>query len=111
MDMIEGARQRAAVINGLRWWAQGAPSDQAAVELLARCFNGRYVRPGVAWVRPCARQGWYWLDGDALAGYAERVTVEERRVLTLAAVLLGADPEARPQMEAGPEVDSGRAVA
>ena len=105
MDVTERARQRAAVVNGLRRWALGAPSDQAAVELLARCFSGRYVRPGVAWVRPCARPGWYWLDGDALAAYADTVTGEERRVLTLAAVLLGADPVARP------EIDSGRAAA
>jgi hypothetical protein len=105
MDVVERARQRAAVVVGLRRWALGAPSDQAAVELLARCFSGRYVRPGVAWVRPCGRPGWYWLNGDELAAHAERVTVEERRVLTLAAVLLGADPVSRP------EIDSGRAVA
>ena len=105
MNVTERARQRAEVVNGLRWWAQGAPSDQAAVELLARCFSGRYVRPGVAWVRPCRRLGWYWLDGDALAAYADTVTGEERRVLTLAAVLLGAEPETRP------EVDIGRAAA
>ena len=105
MDMAERAQQRTAVVTGLRRWAQGAPSDQAAVELLARCFSGRYVRPGVAWVRPCARPGWYWLDEDALAAYADTATGEERRVLTLAAVLLGAHPVSRPQM------DSGRAVA
>jgi hypothetical protein len=105
MDVAERARQRAAVVAGLRRWALGAPSDQAAVELLARCFSGRYVHPGVAWVRLCARPGWYWLDGDALAAYADTVLGEERRVLTLAAVLLGADPAARP------EVESRRAVA
>ena len=105
MDMAERARQRTEVVDGLRRWAQGAPSDQAAVELLARCFRGRYIRPGVIWVRPCARPGWYWLDEDALAAYAQTVTGEEHRVLALAAVLLGADPEARPH------IDSGRAVA
>jgi hypothetical protein len=99
MDVTERARQRVAVVTGLRRWALGAPSDQAAVELLARCFSGRYVRPGVAWVRPCARQGWYWLDGDELAAHADTVTGEERRVLTLAAVLLGADPVSRPQID------------
>ena len=92
MDLVERARQRAAVVNGLRWWAQGALSDVAAVELLARSFGGRYVRPGVAWVRPCARAGWYWLDADAIAAHAETLTGEERRVLTLAAALAGADP-------------------
>jgi hypothetical protein len=105
MDVTERARQRAAVVNGLRRWAQGAPSDQAAVELLARCFSGRYVRPGVTWVRPCARPGWYWLDADELAAYADTVAGEERRVLTLAAVLLDADSKTRP------EVESRRAVA
>ena len=104
MDVVERARQRAAVVAGLRRWALGAPSDQAAVELLVRCFGGRFVRPGVAWVRPCA-PAWYWLDGDDLAAYADTVTGEERRVLTLAAVLLGADSAVRP------EVESRRAVA
>jgi hypothetical protein len=65
---------------------------------------GRNVRPGVAWV-PCPRPGWCWLDEDALAAYANTATGEEHRVLTLAAVLLGADPETRL------DIDSGRAVA
>ena len=43
----------------------------------------RHVRPGVAWVRPCARPGWYWLDADALAAHAATRTGEERRVLLL----------------------------
>ena len=94
-----------SVVDGLRDWALGAPGDEAAVELLARCFSGRYVRPGVAWVRPCARPGWYWLDGDTLAAYADTVTGEERRVLSLAAVLLGADSASRS------EIESARAVA
>ena len=105
MDTVERAQQRAAVIDGLRWWAQGAPSDQAAVELLARCFGGRHVRPGLLWVRPCTRPGWYWLDEEALAAYAATVTGEERRELTLAAVLLCAESVARS------EVGSRRAAA
>jgi hypothetical protein len=36
MDMAERARPRAEVVNGLRRWAQGAPSNQATVGLLAR---------------------------------------------------------------------------
>ena len=99
------AQLRWQLVAGLRSWAEGSLTDQAAVELLARCFSGRQDRPGVAWVRPRARPGWYWLDGDALAAYADMVTGEERRVLTLAAVLLGAEPATRP------EVESGRAVA
>jgi hypothetical protein len=101
MDMVERGRQRAAVVTGLRWWALGALSDVAAVELLARSFGGRYVRPDVAWVRPCVQPGWYWLDADALAAHAETLTGEERRVLTLAAVLAGADPRTALVVECG----------
>ena len=56
---MEAARLRLAVVDGLRRWARGSLSDQAAVELLTSYANGRHVRPGVAWVRPCARPGWY----------------------------------------------------
>jgi hypothetical protein len=48
--MVEAARLRLAVIDGLRRWARGSLSDQAAVELLTSYANGRHVRPrgGVA---------------------------------------------------------------
>ena len=86
---------RSAVINGLRRWATGVLSDQAAVELLATFLNGRHVRPGVAWVKPCIRPGWYWLDADALADFAATRTGDEQRVLTLAARLVTGDPWTR----------------
>ena len=89
---MEAARLRLAVVDGLRRWARGSLSDQAAVELLTSYANGRHVRPGVAWVRPCARPGWYWLDADALASYATTRAGDERRVLTLAARLVDGDP-------------------
>ena len=73
-----------------------------AVDLLA---NGRHVRPGAAWVRPCARPGWYWLDADALASYAATRTGDERRVLTLAARLVDGDPWTRRRV-----VNPGRAA-
>jgi hypothetical protein len=85
---MEAARLRLAVIDGLRRWARGSLSDQAAVELLTSYANGRHVRPSVAWLRPCARPGWYWLDADALASYAATRSGDERRVLTLAVRLL-----------------------
>jgi hypothetical protein len=75
----------------LRNWAEGALTDQAAVELLVTCANGRFVRPGCAWIRPCPRPGWYSLDADALATHAETLTGSERRVLLLAAALAGGD--------------------
>ncbi len=46
MDVVERARHKAAVVNGLRGWAQGSLSDVAAVELLARSIGGRYLRSG-----------------------------------------------------------------
>lgn len=82
---------RSAVVTGLRWWATGVLSDQAAVELLATYRNGRHVRPGVAWVKPCVRPGWYWLDADALADFAATRTGDEQRVLALAARLVTGD--------------------
>lgn len=78
---IEAARLRLAAVDGLRRWAEGSLTDQAAAELLSSYARGRHVRPGVAWVRPCARPGWYWLDADALAAYAATRTGDERRVV------------------------------
>ncbi len=82
----------ALVLQGLRWWAQGALPDQAAVELLARSSGGRLLRPGVPWVRRCRRPGWYWLDADALADFAATRHGDEQRVLALAARLVTSDP-------------------
>ena len=102
---IEAARLGLAVVNGLRRWARGSLADQAAVELLISYANGRHVRPGVAWVHPCARPGWYWLDADALTSYAVSQAGDERRVLALAARLVGGDPWTRRRA-----VNSGRAA-
>jgi hypothetical protein len=98
--------ERLAVLTGLRWWATGVLSDQAAVELLASCAGGRHVRAGVAWVRPCVRPGWYWLDADALADFAATRHGDEQRVLALAAQLITGDPWNRRRT-----VDSGRRAA
>ena len=91
--MASGAAQ--TVLQGLRWWAQGDLSDQAAVELLAQSFGGRYLRPGSAWVRRCRRPGWYWLDADALADYAATCAADDREVLALAVRLLNGDQSPR----------------
>jgi hypothetical protein len=91
-----------AVLQGLRWWALGAVSDQAAVELLARSFGGRFLRPEVAWVRPCRRPGWYWLDADALTEHAATLSDgPQRQVLLLAALLLDGDTATRQPSESG----------
>ena len=85
------ARLRWQLVAGLRSWAEGTLTDQAAVQLLASCANGRFIRPGCAWIRPCPRPGWYWLDADALTAHAETLTGSERRVLLLASALVGGD--------------------
>lgn len=93
---LEVARLRLAVVDGLRLWARGAVTDEAAVELLASWAGGRHIRPGATWVRPCARPGWYWLDADRLAAYAGMLPDgQEKRVLTLAARLVDGDPGTR----------------
>jgi hypothetical protein len=95
------ARLRWQLVAGLRSWAAGALTDQAAVELLVNCSSGRFVRPGCAWIRPCPRPGWYWLDADALTAHAETLTAEsERLMLLLAAALVGGDPWTRRRWDA-----------
>jgi hypothetical protein len=101
----EAARLRWQVVAGLRSWAQGSLTDEAAVELLVSCFGGRFARPGCAWIRPCARPGWYWLECDALAVHAERLAGSDRRVLLLAADLVSGHRRMRTR------ADSGRAAA
>ena len=103
---IGAARARLVVVDGLRRWAQGSLTDQAAVELLTSYALGRHVRPGVAWVRPCARPGWYWLDATALVDFADSRTGDEKRVLILAARLVDGDPWTRRRV-----VNPGRAAA
>ena len=105
-------RLRWQLVSGLRSWAQGSVTDQAAVELLVSCSNGRFVRPGCAWIRPCARPGWYWLDADALTAHTETLTGSEQRVLLLAAALVGGEPWTRHRWEKSRrQVDSGRTAA
>lgn len=106
MPAMRAARARWLVIAGLRRWAEGSLSDQAAVELLASWSAGCLVCPGAAWIRPCVAPGWYWLDPDALAEYAATRAGDERRVLLLAAALAGGDLRYRRRA-----VNLGRAAA
>ena len=82
------AVDRWSVVAGLRRWAQGLATDEAAVELLVG-MGARFTRPGSAWVKPCARPGWFWLDPDELARYRGRLTPGQQRVLDLVVTLLG----------------------
>ena len=93
---LEVARARLALVDGLRRWAAGSVTDEAAVELLASWAGGRHVRPGASWVRPCARRSWFWLDADRLASYAALLQDgQEKRLLLFAARLVDDDPSTR----------------
>jgi acetoin utilization deacetylase AcuC-like enzyme len=93
------------MVSGLRRWAEGSLTDQAAVELLASWSAGCHIRPGVAWVRPCRAAGFFFLDGVALAAHAATRAGDEQRVLLLAAALLNGQPLPRRRAK------TGRAVA
>ena len=79
---------RAAVIDGLRRWARGAYAEEAAVELLARAFGGRFASTRYRWVRECDRPGWFWLDGERLINDTGALSGGERRVLAVAGSLV-----------------------
>ena len=87
------------VVAGLRAWADGAATDEAAVELLIG-LGARFTDPRCSWIRRCPRAGWYWLDPDPLGWFTGRLTANERRVLALVITLLSSDVQ----------VESGRAA-
>jgi acetoin utilization deacetylase AcuC-like enzyme len=91
MTRLDAAVARWETLSGLRRWAEGSLTDQAAVELLASWSAGCFIRPGAAWVRPCRAAGYYALNGDALAAEAATRAGDERRVLRLAAALVNGD--------------------
>lgn len=78
----------AAVVDGLRRWARGAYAEEAAVELLARSFGGRFASTGFEWVRTCDAPGWFWLDGEPLRNAIGQLSGGERRVLAVAGALV-----------------------
>ena len=101
---------RWVVTTGLRRWADGAATDQAAVELLIG-LGARFTHPRCSWVRRCRRPGWFWLDPDPLSRFTGRLTGQERRILTLVVTLLAGEPAAALSRVPEIQVDSGRAAA
>jgi hypothetical protein len=98
---LRTAHLRWEMVSGLRRWAEGSVTDQAAVELLASWSAGCLIRPGVAWVQPCRAAGFFSLDGEALVAHAATRAGDERRVLLLAAALLNGQPLSRRRVKAG----------
>jgi hypothetical protein len=82
----------AATVAGLRAWARGSYAEEAAVELLARAFQGRFASPRWPWVKPCDRDGWFWLDPEAIWVGSRMLSGGERRLLGVVAALVGGQP-------------------
>ena len=87
-ELNAGTVSPALVVDGLRRWARGAYAEEAAVELLARAFGGRFASAGYRWVQPCDRPGWFWLDGEALTYHTGALSGGERRLLAVAGALV-----------------------
>lgn len=95
MTRLDAAMARWELLSGLRRWAEGSLTDQAAVELLVSWSAGCLIRPGAAWVQPCRAPGFFALDGDALTARAATRTGDEARVLLLAAALVNGEQMVR----------------
>lgn len=76
------------VIADLRAWGKGLYGTEAAVELLARAFGGRFAEPGWPWIKD-DDQGRAWLDAEEILGHAGVLSGGERRVLEVVASLAG----------------------
>lgn len=82
---------RQEIAAGLREWAVGSLATSAAVELIIRCFGGRFALPGSAWIRRDAG-GRVWVDVDVLRAQSGVLSGGERRVLDVVAALLDETP-------------------
>lgn len=75
------------VVADLRAWAKGIYGTEAAVELLARAFDGRFAEPGWPWIRDNGRA---WLEAEEILNHAGALSGGERRLLEVVASLAGA---------------------
>ena len=74
------------ILAELRDWARGCHPTEAAVELLIRAHNGRFVEPGQPWLRTDDR-GITWLDAEVIARYSDAISSGERHILALVEAL------------------------
>lgn len=70
---------------GLRAWAKGVHTTEAATELLIRAFRGRFAQPGNRWIETDNSQP--WVDFEAIEDNLGGLSGGERRFLLLAASL------------------------
>jgi hypothetical protein len=81
------------MVAGLRAWARGLDATEAAVELLARSFGGRFAERRYPWIMSDDGEGWCWLEPDQLTGPATAgLSGGERRLLAIVASLAGGRP-------------------
>lgn len=78
---------------GLRAWAQGPYSLEAAVELLVGFAGGRFATPGHPWIQPCDQPGMWWLDPSRITNDTTGAfSGGEQRMLRIVASLAGGEP-------------------
>jgi hypothetical protein len=81
----------AGVLAGLRRWAAGSYPDEAAVELLAALFRGRFATRAYPWV-VVEDNGWVRLEPEALLTETGELSGGERRALAVVGSLAGGGP-------------------
>lgn len=75
---------------GLRAWAWGLHSLEAAVELLILSFGGRFATAGWPWVR--VERHTVWLDADQIHPHIGILSSGEQRILILVEALATGRP-------------------
>ncbi|MHA7285977.1 hypothetical protein ACX80I_06845 [Arthrobacter sp. MDT3-44] len=70
---------------GLRSWAKGTYTIEAATELLIRAFDGRFARSGEPWIGMGSR--WPYVDFEAIEENLGGLSGGERRFMLLVASL------------------------
>lgn len=77
---------------GLRRWARGLLTVEAATELLIRSCGGRFARPGQPWIRT-DRGGAVWVEWRSITEESTgALSGGERRMLLTAASLANGGP-------------------
>lgn len=74
----------------LRAWARGNTTEEAAVELLIRAFEGRFAASGKPWV--LSDGGTAWVNWQEIPQWTGGLSGGERRFLLLTASLAGGEP-------------------
>lgn len=86
---IEDAITDDAITEGLRQWARGLYTTEAAAELIIRALHGKLLHG--EWIKP--RPGGYWFDATTAvaAGAGDYLSGGEHRLLRIAASLASDD--------------------